>query len=217
MPRREPAAPGAATAPDDRIALLTAATAVVHEHGAGGLTVAEVLVRAQLGTRAFYRHFDSKDQLLQAVFLELARVEMRRLRRRMTAAPNPVEAVALWVEGRLALAYGDPIRADLRTSSLEARSQMFSAPDVVGPAYRETLGPLIEALERGKCAGIFADIDPVTDAELLHGAVWACVERQWATGSCDRTRTRDAALRFCLQGLGAPADLITAAVGRARR
>lgn len=197
----------------ERAALLAAASAVVHEHGAGGLTVAEVLSRAKLGTRAFYRHFDSKDQLLQAVFLELARTEMRRLRRKMAKAANPVEAVTVWVDGRLALAFGEAIRSDLRTSSLEARSQMFAAPDVVGPAYRETLGPLIDQLEIGRSQGIFADIDPVTDAELLHGAVWACVERQWATGISDRGRTREAALRFCLSGLGAPADLIAVAVG----
>lgn len=201
----------------ERAALLAAGTAVVHEHGAGGLTVADVLSRAGLGTRAFYRHFDSKDQLLQSVFLELARAEMRRLRRKMAATANPVEAVAVWVEGRLELAFGDAVRSDLRTSSLEARSQMFAAPDVVRPAYRETLGPLIDQLELGKRQGLFADIDPVTDAELLHGAVWACVERQWATGGGDRAHTRDAALRFCLGGLGAPASLIATVVGQRRR
>lgn len=198
----------------ERAVLLAAASAVVHQHGAGGLTVADVLSRAKLGTRAFYRHFDSKDQLLQSVFLEMARAEMRRLRRKMASAANPVVAVALWVDGRLDLAFGDPVRSDLRTSSEEARSQMFAAPDVVSPAYRETLGPLIEQLELGKKQGIFAaDSDPVTDAELLHGAVWACVERQWATGSGDRTRTREAALRFCLGGLGAPSRLIATVLG----
>ena len=56
--------------------------------GVRGLSIAAVLERAQLSTRAFYRHFDSKDQLVAAVFLEMARVEMRRLRTKMANTPT---------------------------------------------------------------------------------------------------------------------------------
>ncbi len=175
--------------------------------------MADVLACAKLGTRAFYRHFDSKDQLVQSVFLEMARVEMRRLRRKMASASNPVEAVAAWIDGRLDLAFDETVRSDLRALSLEAQSQMFAAPAVVSPAYREMLTPLIDQLELGQQQGIFAETDPLTQAELLHGAIWACVERQWATGSCDHAKAREAALRFCLGGLGAPADLVAPVIG----
>ncbi|MGH3632975.1 TetR/AcrR family transcriptional regulator [Mycobacterium sp.] len=198
-----------------RIALLSAASKTVRERGVRALTIADVLTRAKLGTRAFYRHFDSKDQLVQAVFLEMARVEMRRLRRKMASASNPVEAVAAWIDGRLDLAFDMTVRSGLRILSLEAQSQMFAAPEVVSPAYREMLTPLIDQLELGTQQEIFADIDPLTDAELLHGAIWACVERQWATGNCDRAKTREAALRFCLGGLGVSADLIARIIGSA--
>ncbi|HEU4360832.1 MAG TPA: TetR/AcrR family transcriptional regulator [Mycobacterium sp.] len=195
--------------PAVRSTLLAAAAKIIREQGVRGLTVADVLTGAKLGTRAFYRHFDSKDRLVEAVFLEMARVEMRRLRRKMRAAANPVEAVVAWIDGRLDLAFDEAIRSDLRTLSLEAQSQLFASPQLVSQAYRQMLTPLIDQLEIAKQQGIFADIDPVTDAELLHGAVWACVERQWATGDCDRAQVRDGVLRFCLSGLGAPADLIS--------
>ena len=65
--------------PGVRRAILAAASKSVREHGVRGLSIAAVLDRAQLSTRAFYRHFESKDQLVAAVFLEMARVEMRRL------------------------------------------------------------------------------------------------------------------------------------------
>ena len=58
-----------------RNALLAAAAEDRSREGSQGLSVAQVLDRAQLGTRAFYRHFDSKDDLVAAVFLEMARVE----------------------------------------------------------------------------------------------------------------------------------------------
>lgn len=199
--------------PAVRVALLTAASNIVREKGVRGLTVADVLTGAELGTRAFYRHFDSKDQLVEAVFLEMARVEMRRLRRKMAAAANPVQAVVAWIDGRLDLAFDEAIRSDLRALSLEAQSQMFAAPQVVSPAYRQMLTPLIDQLELGKQQEIFPDIDPVTDAELLHGAVWGCVERQWATGTCDHVHARDSTLRFCLSGLGVPTKLIAEVIG----
>lgn len=199
--------------PGTRVALLSAASKIVREDGARALTVADVLTRAKVGTRAFYRHFASKDQLVQSVFLEMARVEMRRLNRKMASASNPVDAVAAWIEGRLDLAFDDAVRSDLRTLSLEAQSQMFAAPDVVGPAYWEMLTPLVDQLELGKQQRLFPDIDPASDAELLHGAVWACVERQWATGTCDRATTRQVALRFCLGGLGVAPDLVAAVIG----
>ena len=81
-----------------------------------------------LSTRAFYRHFDSKDQLVAAVFLEMTRTEVRRLRTRMEQATNPIEAVAAWIDGRLDLAFDEDIKAELRQISLEAQSKVFSLP-----------------------------------------------------------------------------------------
>ncbi len=161
-----------------------------------------------MGTRAFYRHFASKDELVAAVFLDMARVEERRLRRRMASATTEIDAVAAWVDGRLDLAFDANIRSDLRRVSLEAQSQMFSSPNLVQPAYAELLKPLSEVLQRGLQHGVFHDIDPVTDAQVVHAVVWAGIERQWRTADCDRDDVRRRALRFCLRGLGVTADAI---------
>jgi len=50
--------------PDVRRAIIGAASKSVREQGVRGLSVAAVLARAQLSTRAFYGHFESKDQLV---------------------------------------------------------------------------------------------------------------------------------------------------------
>jgi AcrR family transcriptional regulator len=65
--------------PKVRAAILTAALAIVHERGLGALGVLQVLTRARLSSRAFYRHFESKEKLVAAIFVEMARAEMRRL------------------------------------------------------------------------------------------------------------------------------------------
>jgi AcrR family transcriptional regulator len=185
--------------PTVRREILAAASTALREQGVRGLSVTTVLERANLSTRAFYRHFDSKEELVAAVFLETARVEKRRLRRRMANATTEIEAVTAWIDGRLELAFDDSIGSDLRRLSLEAQSQ---PPGLVQPAYAEMLKPLIDALQRGLQGEVFHHIDPVTDAQFIHGVVWAGINQQWATGDCDRGDLRERILRFCLRGLG---------------
>ncbi|MDT5014623.1 MAG: hypothetical protein QOD39_783 [Mycobacterium sp.] len=190
--------------PDPRVrkAIVAAASKAVREEGVRGLSVAQVLSRAGIGTRAFYRHFDSKDQLVSAVFLDMARAETRRLRKRMSTSSDPVNAVVAWIDGRLDLAFNEEIKSDLRQMSLEAQSQMFAAPDVIGAAYAEIMTPLIEELERGRQQGCFTDVDPTVHALSIQGVLWSSVERQWAGGDCDRSDVRRGVLQFCLRGLG---------------
>lgn len=194
--------------PAVRREILNAASITLREYGVRGFGVAAVLERAGLSTRAFYRHFASKDELIAAVFLETARVEKRRLRRRMGRATTEIEAVAAWIDGRLDLAFDDSIGADLRRLSQEAQSQMFASPVLVQPAYAEILEPLSHALERGLDNGVFHHIDPVTDARFIHGVVWAGIDRQWTASDCDRDDLRRRIMRFCLGGLGVAPEAI---------
>jgi AcrR family transcriptional regulator len=201
--------------PSVRGAIVAAAARSVHDHGVQGLSVAAVLERAQLSTRAFYRHFESKDQLVAAVFLELARLETQRLRLKMADTADPVEAVVAWVDGRLELAFGEASENGLRRLTLDvAHSKAVSSPEMVAPAYSAILEPLIEELERGLELGVFEDIVPATAAKSIHGVVWAGTQRQWATHQWDRTVVRERALRFCLRGLGVSPHTIEQVTGR---
>jgi AcrR family transcriptional regulator len=202
--RRDKLAPD----PDVRRAIVVAASKSVREQGVRGLSIAAVLDRAQLSTRAFYRHFESKDQLVAAVFLEMARIEMRRLKKKMSKAVTPVEAVAAWIDGRLDLAFDETIKSDLRQLSLDAQSQMFASPDLIQPAYAQMLEPLTEQLQRGLEVGVFNGIDPMTDAQSIQGVVWASTERHWTTGDCERDDVRRTTLQFCLRGLGVASQTI---------
>jgi AcrR family transcriptional regulator len=202
--------------PDVRRAIMVAASEIIREQGVRGLSIAVVLDRSGLSTRAFYRHFESKGQLVAEIFLEMARAEKRRLRRKMAKATNPVEAVAAWIDGRLDLAFDETTKSDLRGLSLEAQSQMFASPGLIQPAYAEMLKPLVEQLERGLVDGVFHNIDPVTDAQSIQGVVWTRTERQWATGDCERADVRQRALRFCLRGLGVTPEAIADITARDR-
>ena len=206
--------------PDPQVVavFIAAAAEVVRSEGVQALSVAQLLSRTNLSTRAFYRHFDSKDQLIAAVFLEMARAEVLRLEQRMSECRDPVGATAAWIDGRLDIAFNQRVRADLRQMSVEAQNQMFATPELVAPAYREILRPLVERLTRGKDLGLFGDIDPDSMALSIHGVVWANVERHWATAARDPRAIRNDVQRFCLGGLGLTAEAIRAVVedGRSR-
>jgi AcrR family transcriptional regulator len=180
----------------------------MHDHGVRGLSIAAVLERAHLSTRAFYRHFESKDQLVAAVFLELARLETQRLRQKMADATEPVEAVVAWVEGRLELAFGENADLGRRRLTVEAHSKAVSTPEMTAPAYGAILEPLVEQLERGLELGVFEDIIPAAAAKSIHGVVWAGTQRQWATHRWEGTVVRDRTVRFCLRGLGVSPHMI---------
>ncbi len=208
--RRDKLAPD----PEVRCAILDAASRSVRAQGIRGLSVAAVLEQARLSTRAFYRHFESKDQLVAAVFMEMTRVELLRLKKKMATAATPVEAVAAWIDGRFDLAFDDTTESDLRLLLLEAQSMVFTSPELVSPSCPAILEPLIEQLQRGLDLGIFRDVMPVTAAKSLHGVVWAATHRQRPTTHAERAETRQRALRFCLRGLGvSPETVETLTVG----
>src|ERR1700751_4697229 len=195
--------------PDGRRAILAAASKSLQDQGVRGLSIAAVLERAQLGTRAFYRHFESKEQLVVEVLLEMAPVETLRVRTKRANTASPAEAVAAGIDGRLDRAFDENANFRLRRLSHEAQSEAFSSPEMVSPAYRAILEPLIEQLQRGLELGVFKDIVPVTAAKSIHGAVWAAgSRRQWATHHRDRDEVREHALRFCLRGLGVAPETI---------
>jgi AcrR family transcriptional regulator len=193
--------------PQVRSAILSAAVAIARKEGVRALGIAPVLARAGLSTRAFYRHFDSKDALIAAMFLDMARAERLRLETKMTGL-DPVHAVAAWVHGRLDLAFDTQIQSDLRQMSLEAQSQIFAAPELIAPAYAEILQPLMDEVERGARLQLFGEVDPEADTLSIHGVVWASVEGQWTSGTEDLADIRSQVLRFCLRGLGVDARAI---------
>ena len=200
--------------PNVRCAIVNAASRSIHDQGVRGLNIAAVLERAQLSTRAFYRHFDSKDQLVAAVFLELARDESQRLRARMANTACPVVAVAEWIEGRLDLALDEHTEFRLHQVSLDADSKVFSS-EVVSPAYEAILEPLVEQLRRGLELGMFKDIVPATAAQSIDGVVWAATQGSRKTHHWDSSEVRGRALRFCMRGLGVAPAIVEEVAARA--
>ena len=121
----------------------------------GRSSVAQVLARAQLGTRAFYRHFESEGPTGGG---RLPRDGPRGDRAAPAARWRPQPDPVRRGRGLDRRAVGPGLRRPrsgpicVRCRS-EAQSQMFASPEVVGAAYGEILTPLVEQLERGCATG----------------------------------------------------------------
>jgi AcrR family transcriptional regulator len=185
--------------------LFDAALVVMERNGYQDAAVADILGEAGLSTRSFYRHFDSKDQLLCALYRREAERAAARLVAKVSAAASPPLALDAWIEEVLSFGHH-------RTKA--ARAAVLSSPGAMrAEGYAEEArraasmlaAPLEALLVAGKADGSFPLAEPTSDAALVQAVVGA------ATGlnpMRSTPSTRAEAFRtvrsFCLRALGAP-------------
>ena len=143
---------------DERERLYRAGWVVLRRNGYANAGITEILGEAGLGTRAFYRHFDSKDELLVSMFADNASATARRLADHVDLAGSPLARVRSWIDEILALG-DDPRHGEA--------ARMFISPTMPGvfdeagnEAIAELRAPLRSALADGAAAGDFPDCDP---------------------------------------------------------
>jgi len=190
--------------PDDRQGIIDAAYCCLSEPHSGPIPVAAILDRAGLSTRAFYRHFESKDELFLAMLSQEADALAARLDRIADEVPgNPREQLSAWLETMFALARDPQSRMHFTViDSDEVRS---------AKGYRETRDrlhvererSLERILRRGRDDGTFPLAVPQTDAVAIN----AIVSRELmvsAPGTHDDLQhARARVLDFALRAAGA--------------
>ncbi len=207
-----PAAPRAARArrfpPDqERTLLFDAAMIVLRRNRYTDAPIAEILEEAGLSTRSFYRHFESKDQLLLALYRRDAESAARRLRRRVAAEPTPAAGLRAFVEELFSFRV-DRRRAErvaVLSSESVRRAEGWDAEAERGWELLEE--PLVAVLEAGRADGTFPAADPARDAPLIRAMVAARAGLHSGSPTPDAVgATVDHLVAFCLRALGAVAD-----------
>ena len=110
----------------ERRMLVEAAIRVMSRGDDASLALGDVLAEAGLSTRAFYRHFESKEALLEALMLREAAAVGRSLARAVAQAADPVAALEAWLERYLDVFY-EPRRAR-RAAQLSSAAFRVSRP-----------------------------------------------------------------------------------------
>ncbi|OBK73872.1 TetR family transcriptional regulator [Mycobacterium sp. 1274761.0] len=182
---------------------MDAAYSCLSEPHSGPIPVAAILERAALSTRAFYRHFASKDELFLAMLQQEAGALVDRLDRIADESPgDPVTQLNQWVEMMFDLAHDPRLRSHLTViDSDEVRA---------AKGYRETRErlhtdrerSLQRILARGRDDGSFPLADPAADAV----AISAIVSRELTTSAGTEEALRQSKARvldFSMRALGA--------------
>jgi len=183
-------------------ALIAAALRVMRRKGSARATVADVLAEAGLGTRAFYRHFRSKDELFLAVFERDSRAASQRMAQHLDALRGPRERLVAWLDEVLSLAYERPRARRTHLLVHEAGELRSGHPAEFLEIAQSVCEPLVRILEDGREQGVFPAAEPELDARSIHALAWNLVEMQLAAaGLPDAVRAREHVLRFCLPAL----------------
>jgi AcrR family transcriptional regulator len=185
----------------ERAKLMDAALKVMKLNGFQGASVQDILDEAGLSTRAFYRQFRSKDDLLLAMFRTASARDVDAVIKRVANAGTPLDGLYAWIEEMTAIAF------DRRRLS---RMVMFnvSARQTVGfdeecEYMRERLtAPLAEALRAGVEDGTFPSARPEEDASTVFDLFWSIAGPESRRDrQMDRQEARSYLLRFVLPAL----------------
>ena len=188
---------------DERGRILDAAYACLTTPHTGPVPIAAILDRAGVSTRAFYRHFASKD----ALFIAMVEHESEALVARLERIPDTVDGGAVaqlhaWVAYMFELA-NDPRRA--------SKMDVLDSDEVrVARGYREVRDrirtqrerSLVDILDRGRRDGSFPHTDATTDAAAISGVVSRVLAGMAVPDAPSTDRAIAGVMSFALRALG---------------
>ena len=159
--------------------LIAACLAVSERTGNFDPRVGDILAEAGLSNQAFYRHFQSKEELLLAVLDEGSRQLDAYLRQRMGAQADPIGKVRAWVRGFAAQAIRPKAAAATRPFMFPSARLYERFPEEIPAVEQQFVGSLTEALAAAKAAGeTRPDLEPAADGIFIYDLVKNWLERQ---------------------------------------
>ena len=184
----------------ERSMVMDAALRVMARTGYVDLSVNDVLAEAGLSTRSFYRHFDSKEALLQAAHAREVDSVVRSVQRAVDDAPDPVAAIEAWLEAVLDTFF-EPKRAARGRLFAPAALEGFPLYQQLDDAYRRISAPLAKAVRAGVEAGVVVSSHPRVDALTVFTLVGTSAHRL-RRDLRSRAAVRAHVVRFAWPALG---------------
>jgi AcrR family transcriptional regulator len=191
---------------DELRILLDAAMEVMGRNGYVDASVADILSEANLSTRSFYRHFESKDQLLCALYRREAETAAAQLNAKVDAAPSPRAALDAWIDEILSLGQHKAKAARVRVLGSTGAMRAEGYAEEMHHASKLLMAPLEALLAAGAADGSFPLVDPAADASLIRAVVWSAAgltpSRDWPGPRNEMARQ---VRSFCARALGVAA------------
>jgi AcrR family transcriptional regulator len=147
--------------------LLSAAAGVFAERGADSASLEEIARRAGVGIGTLYRHFPTRQALLEAVYQD--QIEALRARAdELIATTDPVSALSGWL---LAVAAWSKTKQTLVTALMATSDAESPVRSYCGKLIRDTAGDLVTRAQ--KAGQIRADARADDLLKLTHGISYA--------------------------------------------
>ncbi|MGD1256983.1 TetR/AcrR family transcriptional regulator [Mycobacterium seoulense] len=188
----------------ERQHIIDAAYRCLDRNSDSSASITEILEEAGLGTRAFYRNFSTKHDLLLEMFRRDREAVQAQLREVVARAENPIDALRSWMthlfelvsnprkRKRVAIFYSEELR---RTPGYARELEIVMAADQASIAA---------ILHRGKAEGVFTVCTPEADARSIRAAFEAALlDRFHQKSTAAAADEGEQLLGFVLRGLGA--------------
>jgi len=188
---------------DDRGCIIDAAYSCLAEPHSGPIPVAAILQRAGVSTRAFYRHFESKDELFLALLRQESDALADRLDRIVDETGDPVGQLKAWISGMFGWMHDEEMRMHLTVIDSDEVRAAKGYRETRERAHADRERSLVEILRRGRDDGSFPLADPEHDAIAISAVISREMVNQ-SPGDVQRLqRSIDWVLEFSLRALGA--------------
>lgn len=193
-----------ATGDDDRGCIIEAAYRCLSEPHSGAIPVAAILARAGVSTRAFYRHFQSKDEL----FLAMLRQETDALAQRLDrisaeTCGGPVAQLKAWIDGMFALITDAQLRTNFTVIDTDEVRAAKGYRETREKAHADRERSLVAILRRGRDDGTFPLAVPEHDAVFINAIVSRVMVNQSFRDLERVNQSKACVLDFALRALGA--------------
>ena len=192
------------SADDDRGCIIDAAYGCLSEPHSGPIPVAAILQRAGVSTRAFYRHFASKDEL----FLAMLRRETDALAERLDRvvehhAGDAAQQLGAWIEGMFGLIHDDQTRLHFSVIDSDEVRAARGYRETRDRAHADRERSLVEILRRGRDDGSFPLAEPEKDAMAINAIISRVMIAQSYDDHVGLKQAKADILDFALRALGA--------------
>jgi AcrR family transcriptional regulator len=158
-------------------------------------TVADIVREAGLSNQAFYRHFESKDDLVAAIVDAGARRLASYVEHRMQTVDTPEDQIREWIRGVLSQATDPEVAHATRAITWNGNALVGDADT----AARQTLGLVWKALERPLRAS--GSPEPARDAYLIGRLVFSVLPDLLSSTPSPRIEDMRFVEDFCVAGL----------------
>ena len=188
---------------DDRGCIIDAAYGCLSEAHSGPIPVAAILHRAGVSTRAFYRHFESKDELFLAMLRRESDALAGRLDRIADQPGTPVEQLRAWIGQMFGWVHDEQLRMHLTVIDSDEVRAAKGYRETRERAHADRERSLVEILRRGRRDGSFPLADPERDAVAISAVVSRVMQEQTPDDGRQLQRSLARVVDFALRALGA--------------